>query len=74
MSTWAVMGLRELRQDRVLTQKELAAKSGVSNKTIVSIEGGAWPRQSTIRKLAAALGITPRDLARELRREQERLR
>lgn len=67
-----MMGLRELRQDRVLTQKELATKSGVSNKTIVSIESGAWPRQSTIRKLASALGIAPRELARELRREMER--
>jgi transcriptional regulator with XRE-family HTH domain len=61
------MGLRQLRQNAVMTQKELADKSGVSNKTIVSIEAGAWPRQSTIRKLAAALDLTPRELARRLR-------
>ena len=67
------MGLRELREDRVLTQKELAAKANVSNKTIVGIETGrAWPHQTTIRKLAVALGMGPRELARELRRDFDR--
>ena len=62
------MGLRELREDRLWTQKDLADRAGVSNKTIVGLErGGVRPHRETIRKLAAALGVSPRDLVRELR-------
>jgi transcriptional regulator with XRE-family HTH domain len=55
--------LRELRQRRVLTLRELEARSGVSYNTIWRLEngkGGAQPR--TIRKLAAALGVEPEAL------------
>ena len=60
--------LRELRLAHVLTQDELAAKAGVSNKTVVDLEAGRTrPHQQTIRKLARAFGLTPRELALLLR-------
>lgn len=57
--------LRDLRQQRVMTLRELQEASGVAHKTIWRLEngrGGAQPR--TIRKLAAALGVEPRELVR----------
>ncbi len=57
--------LRELRQQRVLTLRELAERSGVNLQTIYRAEhgrGGAHP--STIRKLAAALSVDPQELVR----------
>ena len=54
--------LREWRQRRLLTQEELAAKSGVGVNTIIRIEAGQWPRISTLRKLAATLEVTPDEL------------
>lgn len=62
------MGLRELRRDQVLTQQELALKAGLSKTTIVNIEAGRiWPHPPTIRKIASALGMAPRDLVQALR-------
>ncbi len=58
--------LKELRRDRVLSLRELEAKSGVSYNTIWRIEDGrqgAHPR--TIRKLAEALNVSPSELIRE---------
>lgn len=55
--------LRHFRERRYLTQRELAALSGVSADTIVKLEQDRWePRSSTIRKLAQALEIHPDDL------------
>lgn len=57
--------LRELRRERVLSLRELEEKSGVSYNTIWRIEDGrqgAHPR--TIRKLAEALGVEPKELIR----------
>lgn len=52
------MKLREARLRGLLTLKELAAKAGVSDKSLWSIEQGAQtPRVSTIRRLAAALEV-----------------
>ena len=58
--------LRDLRRERVLSLRELEEKSGVSYNTIWRIEDGrqgAHPR--TIRKLADALGVEPKELIRE---------
>jgi transcriptional regulator with XRE-family HTH domain len=58
--------LKELRRERVLSLRELEEKSGVSYNTIWRIEDGrqgAHPR--TIRKLADALGVEPKELIRE---------
>ena len=56
--------LREERRKAALTQGELAEKAGVGITTIVRIERGdiEEPRVSTLRKLAEALEIRPRDL------------
>ena len=55
--------LRDLRQRHVLTLRELADRADVNLQTIYRLEnerGGAHP--STIRKLAAALGVEPHEL------------
>jgi len=52
--------LREVRESKLVTQAELAAKAGVSEATIVRVEHGqSMPRFSTIRKLARALNVDP---------------
>jgi DNA-binding XRE family transcriptional regulator len=62
------VGLRELRQERALSQRDLADAAGVSKTTIVNIEAGRYqPIPSTTRKLAKALGIDPRELVQHLR-------
>jgi len=62
------MGLRDVRQAKVLTQRELAERAGVAEKTVVDTERGKIrPHPRTIRKLAAALGMDPEALAAELR-------
>ncbi len=56
--------LRQLREERALSLRELEQLAGVSYNTIWRIEDGrrkqAHPR--TIRKLAAALGVQPQEL------------
>ena len=55
--------LRRLRRDRALSLRELGEKSGVAFDTIHKLETGrraAQPR--TVRKLAKALGVEPREL------------
>ena len=59
------MKLRELRENLALSTRELAELAGVHRHTIIRLEneqGGAHPR--TLRKLAQALGIEPRELRR----------
>lgn len=52
--------MRQLRRERLLTIRALAAGAGVSTRTVVQVErGGQTPRPGTIRKLAAALGVEP---------------
>jgi transcriptional regulator with XRE-family HTH domain len=58
------MGIRELRQRKLLSQRELAEKAGVSETTIVKLEMGATkPQPRTLRKIAEALGIGAEDMA-----------
>ena len=59
--------VRTLRLARVLGQRELAECAGVTRETIAKIEGGQRVRSypATIRKLAAALGVKPRELLKE---------
>lgn len=55
--------VRETRKRALLTQEQLADKSGVGVTTIVRIERNqVEPHGATIRKLAAALDVAPRDL------------
>ncbi len=58
--------LRRLREDYPLTVRELAEQSAVSHNTITVIENRhRTANPSTVRKLAAALGVEPRKLIRE---------
>jgi transcriptional regulator with XRE-family HTH domain len=55
--------LRRLRRERALSQRELSRMTGIAFDTISRLETGkqrAQPR--TIRKLAEALGVEPREL------------
>jgi transcriptional regulator with XRE-family HTH domain len=55
--------LRRLRAERALTLRDLAEISSVSYDTINKLELGRRPAHaSTIRKLANALGVEPREL------------
>ena len=56
--------LKRLRRRAMLTQEQLAKKSGVGITTINRIETGAVedPHFSTLRKLAQALGAELREL------------
>jgi len=54
--------LREWREARALTQKELADKAGISWRSVAGYEAGAGARPGTVRSLAAALEIDTVDL------------
>lgn len=52
--------LRRIRIARLMTQESLATAAGVSRNTIARIENDAKPAElSTVRDLAAALGVEP---------------
>ncbi len=57
--------LKRLREDQVLSQRELARMANLAYGTVWRLENG-FPeaRTSTIRKLAGALGIEPRELVK----------
>jgi transcriptional regulator with XRE-family HTH domain len=55
--------LRRLREDRLLTQAELAERAGMALSSLVRIENDQVdPRFSSIRKLARALDADPKEL------------
>jgi transcriptional regulator with XRE-family HTH domain len=55
--------LREIRKRALLTQQQLADKSGVGVTTIIRVERNqVEPQARTIRKLAKALGVEPYEL------------
>jgi transcriptional regulator with XRE-family HTH domain len=57
--------LRDLRKRALLTQKELADKSGVGVTTIIRIERNqVEPHGRTIRRLAEALEVAPEELVK----------
>ncbi len=57
--------LKTLRTQHVLTLRELAEEAGVSKDTIWRLENGhSEAHPSTIRKLANALGVQPKELVR----------
>ena len=60
-----VQRLKQLREEQALSLRELAGISDVPHNVIWRIEAGrqgAQPR--TIRKLASALGVEPRELVK----------
>jgi transcriptional regulator with XRE-family HTH domain len=58
--------LRTLREGKALGQAELAVKAGVSRGTVIHLEAGGEARPPTVRKLAAALGVEPKELMEPL--------
>jgi transcriptional regulator with XRE-family HTH domain len=55
--------LRELRVERALSLRALGERSGVAYDTINKLELGRRPAHaSTIRKLAEAMSVEPREL------------
>src|SRR5829696_7631050 len=55
--------LRRFRVERFLSQRKLARQAGLHAITLVRLEAGATaPSTRTVRALAAALGVEPRDL------------
>ena len=55
--------LRRLRRERALSQQDVERTTGVSQATLSDLEGGKrGARASTLRKLAEALGVEPREL------------
>jgi transcriptional regulator with XRE-family HTH domain len=55
--------LQELRVEQALSLRALGERSGVAFDTINKLERGRRPAHaSTIRKLADALGVEPREL------------
>jgi transcriptional regulator with XRE-family HTH domain len=65
-----VAKLKRLRKDRVLSQRELARMAGLTHVTVWRLENGfteAHPQ--TIRKIAKALGVEPRELTKQEERD-----
>jgi transcriptional regulator with XRE-family HTH domain len=58
--------LRKVRNKRLLSQRELAERAGLSPTTILKLESGRVdePHPRTVRKLAVALGVDPDELVR----------
>ena len=58
-----VAKLKRLREDRVLSQRELARMAGLTHVTVWRHENGFTEAHAqTIRKLAEVLGVEPREL------------
>jgi transcriptional regulator with XRE-family HTH domain len=58
--------LQRLREERVLSQRELARLAGLTHQTVWRFENGwtnAHPR--TTRRIAGVLGVEPRELVKK---------
>ena len=61
--------MKVLREEKVLSQRELARIAGLTQMTVWRLENGYRDaRPGTIRKLAVALGVEPKELVK--RREE----
>jgi transcriptional regulator with XRE-family HTH domain len=57
--------LKQLRIEQAMTQEELAQAAGITRNTVHRLESNTTePRPPTLRKLAQALGVKPRELVR----------
>jgi transcriptional regulator with XRE-family HTH domain len=60
-----VTKMKRLREERVLSQRELATMAGLTQMTVWRIENGYRDaRPQTIRKLARVLGVEPKELVK----------
>ena len=58
--------LRQLREARFLSHRDLAREAGVSPTTVLNLEAGRVEAQRrTVRKLAQALEVDPAELVRD---------
>jgi transcriptional regulator with XRE-family HTH domain len=58
--------LKQLRRERALSQRALSGLSGVSLDAVNQLEAGKRQAQPvTVRRLAEALGVVPRELMKE---------
>ena len=55
--------LRKVRTRQFIPVVELAERSGLTKMTIWRLEHGKPAQMTTVRRLATALGVEPRDLA-----------
>ena len=61
-----VVKLKRLREDRVLSQRELARMASLTHVTVWRLENGYTEAHAqTIRKLAEVLGVEPRELVKD---------
>ena len=59
----SLVPLATLRRRRLLTQRALAEKAGITQATLVSLElGKATPRIQTMQKIAIALEVDPLEI------------
>ena len=57
--------LKKLREERVLSQRELAHAAGLTHTTVWRLENGfKEARPGTIRKIASVLGVEPKELVK----------
>ena len=57
--------LKKLREERVLSQRELARMAGLTHTTVWRLENGfREARPGTIRKVAVVLGVEPKELVK----------
>jgi transcriptional regulator with XRE-family HTH domain len=60
-----VQKLKALREEKVLSQRELASMANLAQGTVWRIERGfSEVHPQTIRKLAGALGVEPKELVK----------
>lgn len=52
----------DLRKDKGLSVQELAEKAKVDKKSLIGIQKGSRPHPRTLKRIADALGVTPREL------------
>ena len=61
-----IINIKDLRERKLLSQRELAKKAGISHVTILNIERGqSEVRFATVRALAAALEVPAEELLTE---------
>ena len=58
--------MRKLRRENALSQQDLTRMTGIAQATLSDLEGEKREaRASTLRKLAEALGVQPKELMKE---------
>ena len=61
------MLLKRLREERAITQEQLASDAGITSSALSRIERGLNnPRWTTLKRIAKALEISLVDLARDI--------